>query len=316
MKQIALDNIEYRVTNHRQYFMGVAMILVVLYHCYTAVEDSFILRFFYKGYIGVDVFLFFSGLGCSFSYDKHTIRRFYKNRFIRIMPLFWIWAGVHLIVTCINENNSTNVNDVIGLFTTLSYMGGVGSVRSNWYLSALIIFYAVFPFLFWGVKKFRIHFVTLVAIATAILLALYDFYWYHAAFIGRFYIFSLGILVYFCIKQRSFSKYDYFMIGVLCLVGAFSIFIGRFQFWGASCLCPLLIIALATLPQNLVDSKIISLCGKYSLEIFIANCWTMLLMQYTTYGNIYSQCVVYFVSNIIFAIILVYINRILTKLVS
>lgn len=119
-----LSEISNRLTNNRSFFMGVAMLSVVLYHCNNAVNGIDLLNFFSWGYIGVDIFFFFSGLGCSFSYNKHSLGRFYKNRFFRIMPLYLIWALVHLTVTCVNNRFVPSFWDVFGISTTLSYWGG------------------------------------------------------------------------------------------------------------------------------------------------------------------------------------------------
>lgn len=53
-----LSEIFNRLTNNRSFFMGVAMLSVVLYHCNNAVHDIDLLYFFSWGYIGVVIFYF------------------------------------------------------------------------------------------------------------------------------------------------------------------------------------------------------------------------------------------------------------------
>lgn len=308
-----------RIMRNRHYFMGVAMILVVLYHCYCSINDVRFLLAFWGGYFGVDIFFFFSGMGLSFSYTKNSLPIFYKNRLKRIMPLYWIWAIVHILVVAYNENLAPNMLDVIGLSTTLSYYG-IGAIRSNWYLSALISFYVLFPILFMLVKRFKLMAVLSFCFLSFLIVTIVDLQWYHNAFIGRFYIFALGIYTYFIVKdekKESAIKQLIIAIIILAIIGSVSLLSNMYKFWGASCFCPVLIYILSLLPCSVLNSKFINLCGKYSLEIFIANCWTMLIMNYgNCIVNPYLQVLVYFVSNTIMAIVLVYINKFFTNCLS
>ena len=76
----------------REWWMGVAMILVIMHHfCiwhnhtkyFFLVESIFI-----KGDIGVNIFLFFSAFGLCFSYKSNSLSHFYYKRAIRIIPLY------------------------------------------------------------------------------------------------------------------------------------------------------------------------------------------------------------------------------------
>lgn len=140
------------ILNHRFFFMGIAILMVILYHIYCVFSDISVLRLFRRGYIGVDIFFFFSGLGLCFSYLRNPLLLFYKNRLLRIMPLYWIWAFIHVIVIYIDTKSYPTLLDLFGIGTTLSYYG-IGSIRSNWYLSALLFLYLLFPILFYFIKQ-------------------------------------------------------------------------------------------------------------------------------------------------------------------
>ncbi|WP_157257573.1 acyltransferase family protein [Dysgonomonas macrotermitis] len=298
-----------KILNQRYFYMGIAMLLVVLYHCYCAIPTLPIFPIFSKGYIGVDLFLFFSGLGLSYSYNNKTLKMFLQNRFTRILPLYWIWAIVHLCVVCVQTHTFPTIIDVFGLFTTLSYYG-IGAIRSNWYLSALLFFYLFFPLLFKIINKWKWYALFVIAFISAAFLYYFHFSWYHDAFIGRFYIFCLGIYVY-SIKDKI-RIIDCVFTLLLVIVGIISLSSSKFQFWGISCICPAVIILLSLLPDSITKWRPIILCGQYSLEIFIANCWTMLLMGIVRIDPL-SSCIIYFLSNVVFALVLIAINKNIQK---
>lgn len=90
------------------------------------------------------------------------------------------------------------------------------------------------------------------------------------------------------------------------------IFYTKLQYLATALTCPLLISLLCIMPDYIIKLKIITVCGRYSLEIFIGNCWTMLLMDSFDENNL-IKIVFYFLSNTFFAIILIFINNIFRK---
>lgn len=308
-----------KILNNRFFFMGIAIIFVVLYHYYCAVTNIQCLSIFKKGYIGVDIFFFFSGLGLGYSFTKNNLLQFYKNRIWRIFPLYLIWAIVHLIVISIQRSTVPSFWDTFGLFTSLSYYG-VGSIRSNWYLSAIFLLYTVYPLLFTLTKKCKWIFLLIIVSLTFIIIYKTQLHWYHNVFIGRIYIFLLGIHFYQIINDNHrHLHFDLIAIIFISIIGLLSLFNGshRFDYWGTNCLCPVVIGLLCMLPREIIDTKFIAFCGKYSLEIFIGNCWTMLLMNVLSNINCMNaayESTIYFISNALFAVVLIYINKLFSQL--
>lgn len=305
------------ILNNRHYFMGIAMLLVVLYHGYCATEDVLYLPF-KRGYIGVDIFLYFSGLGLCYSYEKNALSNFYKRRLIRILPLYFVWAFIHYLYNiCINgiEYSST---DVLCLLTTVSYYG-VGSVRSNWYLSALLLLYLLFPFFYRAIKYAGLRVVTFLLISSFFLLSVYDFEWYHSALIGRIYIFSLGVFSFFLFKNVKLKSLWIFLFASLVVGGQYIIF-ARYQFLGSAIAAPMLILVLALMPMTIVTNKPIKYIGEKSLEIFVANCFVMLTYPLIAtflegeYGGGKILALIYLFLNIIYSVPVIYINKVLQSL--
>lgn len=90
---------------NRNYLMGVAMLLVIVFHFFCWVTNP--IGKLNIGFIGVDIFLFLSGFGLSYSFEKNGLLDFYKRRIIRIYPTYFLavtltyifvkWSSIQLI---------------------------------------------------------------------------------------------------------------------------------------------------------------------------------------------------------------------------
>lgn len=93
IKDIELANI----SRFRGELMGVAMLFIILFHVALPREDAFFgLR--RMGNVGVDMFLFLSGIGLWFSWTKNPdVRHFFVRRYLRIYPAWLIIACLFYI---------------------------------------------------------------------------------------------------------------------------------------------------------------------------------------------------------------------------
>lgn len=66
--------------DYRKQFMGIAILMVLLYHLYCCLPNIEVLHLFKYCYGGVDVFMLVSGYGLCFSYKKNSIKDFYIHR--------------------------------------------------------------------------------------------------------------------------------------------------------------------------------------------------------------------------------------------
>ena len=92
--------------NSRQWWMGFSMIWIILFHLWTLeggvknyVEINFFDFFFSKGYLGVDIFFFLSAYGCACSFSNNSWKRFYKNRILRLFPVYAIYIYMYTSVS-------------------------------------------------------------------------------------------------------------------------------------------------------------------------------------------------------------------------
>ena len=93
IKDIELANI----SRYRGELMGIAMIFIFLFHVALPRYNMFFgLRRI--GNIGVDMFLFLSGVGLWFSWMKHpSVKRFFKRRYLRVYPAWLIISCLYYI---------------------------------------------------------------------------------------------------------------------------------------------------------------------------------------------------------------------------
>ena len=93
-----IPNIELaNISRYRGELMGAAMLFIILFHVGLSRGDPFYgLR--RCGNVGVDMFLFLSGIGLWFSWIKHpSVSHFFKRRYLRIYPAWLIMASLYYI---------------------------------------------------------------------------------------------------------------------------------------------------------------------------------------------------------------------------
>ena len=182
------------VSRNRAIIMGVAMILVVLYH-QNFENEGLLWDFFHRyGYWGADLFLFISGMGIANSLEKNTTRKYYINRCWRLLPACLITGIISLAFIRLRGSMDTLQFPIWFYLTSMT----------NWYITAIIVYYVVAPFLFALTKKSGYLFLVLTIILT--LLYLYKVYqflipyyytyrWYVEATVSHLPVFVFGMYI-------------------------------------------------------------------------------------------------------------------------
>ena len=119
------------------------------------------------GYVWVDMMLLLSafclalpyGADAAMNLEFRGTRGFYGRRLQRILPVFYVCCGVHLLVTLANEgwNNSLWV-DIFSHLTLTHSLFAKGYLltklgAAGWTVSVLALFYGLFPLLIRGFQK-------------------------------------------------------------------------------------------------------------------------------------------------------------------
>ena len=139
IKNIELANI----SRYRGELMGIAMIFIFLFHIALPRSDMFFgLR--RVGNIGVDMFLFLSGVGLWFSWMKHpSLKLFFKRRYLRVYPAWFIISCLYYIPHFHGGGVRAWV-DLIGDIT-INWDFWLHDELKFWYIPAMMMLYLFAP---------------------------------------------------------------------------------------------------------------------------------------------------------------------------
>ncbi len=151
IKDIELVNI----SRYRGELMGIAMIFIILFHISLPRYDAFFgLR--RMGNVGVDMFLFLSGIGLWYSWAKNpSVKHFFKRRYLRIYPAWLIIACLYYIP----RFHATNFMSWVNLFGEISINWNfwLHDELTFWYIPATMMLYIFAPPYMELIKKHPIY---------------------------------------------------------------------------------------------------------------------------------------------------------------
>ena len=264
---------------NRNYFMGIAIILVILHHFCLRMEDawhvdSFPFNLFYWGQIGVDIFLFVSAYGCCASWENNKWWQYLVNRVKRIYPQYVVFL---LIVLCWFYADASVLHRL--KFAAYSLIGVAPiyqlGVRIEWYIPSLIMMYWFLPVLCSVINKTRRcygggYLLVFVAILLPWLLKEPLIYY---PFLARFPVIICGVMAY---VHRGDIEYliKFFTFATLLILTT------RENMVIHSMMIPLLLTALSMVNlEKKPLERVLSFCGCHSLEIFFAQTITTQFMM-------------------------------------
>ena len=133
------------ISRFRAEQMGAAMLFVILFHVALDRGDPFYgLR--RCGNVGVDIFLFLSGVGLWFSWVKTPdVLRFYRRRLLRIVPTWIVVATAFYLPDYLGARRfSRSLVDLIGDIT-INWDFWLHDELTFWYVPAIMALYLVAP---------------------------------------------------------------------------------------------------------------------------------------------------------------------------
>ncbi|MBR1545526.1 MAG: acyltransferase [Prevotella sp.] len=138
IKDISLADL----SRYRGELMGAAILFIILFHVELPRHDIFFgLR--RCGNIGVDMFLFLSGIGLWYSWTKNpSFKQFYKRRLLRIFPTWLVVSSLYYIPRFNWQTGS--VIDLIGDIT-INWDFWLHDELTFWYIPAIMMLYLWAP---------------------------------------------------------------------------------------------------------------------------------------------------------------------------
>lgn len=273
-------------SKYRAPLMGLAGISIIIFHYsqmvgfhFSQADDFGILLYPVGryGYMGVEIFLLLSGIGCYYSFSKNRdISLFYKKRFKKIIiPYLLIGLPFWLIVDwIIKGNQDLLLIDLLGI----SFFNGVDTF---WYVFFILILYVVFPYIYFYFEdenKRNVRFLFLefiiILITSIIHVQMNDLFQILEIMITRIpiYIFAIYIgkdvydgkqinrlFMFVCILSLLFITVDYDNRLILR-------YMRTFQAIGFS----LIIVKIFDI-VSIEKLKTLSLFGDYSFEIYLCH---------------------------------------------
>ena len=272
--------------------MGIAMLWIMLFHAYDLSLPNPVLDFIKRfGYLGVDIFLFLSGLGLAVSLCRrerdaearrlHGYFMFLKARLFRVFPAYWLMILPYSLFLFLRGRIplSTLLWNCTGLHYWVQAPGGF-----NWYISALLAFYLLAPCWHRVLRRCG-HREWLTALLFPLSYALYRLsivagFLYTRDFVFRIPAFALGMLIGYRIDEGRSSVCLPLWICTAAASAALSWGVGTGKLYIGPCfifalavlpLCLALACLLRLLPRGNPASALLSAIGQSSLEIYLIN---------------------------------------------
>lgn len=314
------------LSKYRSELMGLAMLWVMLFHAWDL--DLLLpplnwLRA--SGFGGVDIFILLSAMGLSMSLNRKEQKfgPFMARRAARLLPSYFAVMLTYTVFSILRH--TAPVSALFWNSTLLAYwVQSEGAF--NWYISGIMLFYAVTPFCFRLMRKSRHRAVfTAVGMAAGLVLCfvlMKHELWNYLDVPYRIPIFFLGLLIGFYIgEDRAFGKKDILFWCVWLLFGLAYFIIAYRAVVRVIYLPPSLVLLFTTLPMCLVVCllferlplgglrRLLRLIGENSLEIYLLNVSffseTALLRRYLDPGpGHYVYYLIAFLSNIVLGVLL------------
>lgn len=283
--------------DYRAYWMGIAMVLVILLHLVYQREEidpffRFLRMLFLQGDSGVNIFFFLSSVGLCHSLNGNGVKRFYWRRICRIFPIYVIYL---IFVRYLVVTGGGNWYFLMRL-TGLNMFAWRELSGDAWYMSALLVLYAIFPLLYFLLQsKFLLRWYSIF-----FLVCLLTFVYYlpgvhnhfHAMFHARLQVILLGIATYKylrCGKERDLIK----LYGAVAALALFTYNDCAFYFY-----IPLVLWAFDKGSLPFYGMKFFSFIGRHSLEVYLAQVITLQVLFANSDGNFYTDAIKYLLLTI------------------
>lgn len=217
------------ISQYRNALFGLSILLIMWFHSGTfrgfSHHPAIVAflptgRWIHYGSVGVDLFLFLSGMGLYFAMCKRpTLPRFYLKRLKRILIPYVIIGGAYWVYRdiALRDNLPRFWED----FSLMSYY--TKGMATFWYIAAILPLYLLAPLF---LRLFRTRFRTpllfalfFLSIGLSLYLGLYqeDTYWHLEKGLNRIFIFVLGCYFGAIIQEKRPMSSGWLLFAILAL---------------------------------------------------------------------------------------------------
>ena len=287
----------------RLYLMGVAMVLVVMFHIVQHQEfvtpvSKLLSYVFANGWLGVDMFFLLSAYGLCYSYNSNSLTKFYWNRFVRIIPIYplamlivYIEAGTPWKQICF---------DIIQQISGIAILNETRDVF--WFMEPLILLYIFFPLFYRMCKKVHLMgvlpFLMLCILVHISLIFISDYHLQLA--VKRIPVMMVGVLTYLYDKECN-GRGLFFLYGGMALIAVMPLLSDMYLFVPA-------ILLLIAKSEKKIFKRILTFIGKHSLEIYLGHIFALLVYRYSQWGY-YVTIIIALILTFVIAFILYTIQK-------
>ena len=326
---IKMSNYLELINKHRRKIMGLAALLIYAFHGWQSVfsntpglyEIENIIR--KNGDVGVDIFLFLSGMGLVYSINKSkSIKDFYQKRIKRILIPYLITSILYLIAY-----QSPMADKIKAIFGYYFIIGQLNIFL--WFFFAILILYLLFPIYYRYFTKARNKFLFTISTILIWLIIIYSVKgflnpWFYI-FFNRIPIFIFGIYFNYYFSN---NKIDNPIIYILMIPVLFiSLYLAmKIKEYDSSLIVPYtfdLIYFFLAISITILSSKIFEyipgyICnffGAFTFEFYCQQAWTIELLEkmLENYPTLISNIIIFVFTTIISYLVYLINNRIWKK---
>ena len=139
------------ISKYRSEIFGITISWIVILHGVIMDKVTFSpnLEWLYiilkHGNVGVDIFLFLSGIGLYYSFSKdNDVGRYMKKRMSRVLIPYLIIGGIYFLYKDVELNNS--VTKFLADISLISFLFKGNKIV--WYIFAIMLCYIIFPYVY------------------------------------------------------------------------------------------------------------------------------------------------------------------------
>lgn len=274
------------LSRYRGELMGFAMIVILLFHVGGQRHDTLAFCLSRCGNVGVDIFLFLSGIGMWFAWSKGpSLIEFYWRRYIRVYPAWFIIACLYFIPFFVSGRMP--LWDTIANILFYHDFWTVYNELHFWYIPAIMTLYTIAPAYMALVSRSRSWcWLPVFAMLFCVLMrydqTLYANLRHIEIFISRIPIFLIGINVGFWVKeQRTAESESWILVCITFLLSTyvcvnfesglrnrFPLFLERMVYIPLCITISLMVARLFSIAPTIIR-RLFSFVGTVSLEFYL-----------------------------------------------